>query len=203
MAARPRQLTFGGSTIMVPISDAGRPLHPVQRRPQQEWEREPSNSEIYSVDVASGALTALTNRVGPDAAPAISPDGKRVAYLGYRRQISRLRECDALRDGPQWRERPRASLPASIAAWTTRNGPPTAARSYVQYDDHGLSRVARVAPGRQDHPGRRRHGRHRIRSALFRADRSVWPRMELSPSPAAMRCVPPTFRSRMAATRAG
>jgi dipeptidyl aminopeptidase/acylaminoacyl peptidase len=40
-------------------------------------------SEIYAVDVASGAITALTTRKGPDANPSVSPDGKRIAYSGY------------------------------------------------------------------------------------------------------------------------
>ena len=40
-------------------------------------------SEIYAVDVASGNVRQLTRRKGPDRDPAVSPDGKRVAYLGY------------------------------------------------------------------------------------------------------------------------
>ena len=40
-------------------------------------------SEIYAVDVADGAIRQLTRRKGPDGNPAVSPDGKRVAYTGY------------------------------------------------------------------------------------------------------------------------
>jgi dipeptidyl aminopeptidase/acylaminoacyl peptidase len=40
-------------------------------------------SEIYAVDVASGNVRQLTTRKGPDGDPAVSPDGKRVAYTGY------------------------------------------------------------------------------------------------------------------------
>ncbi len=40
-------------------------------------------SEIYRVDVASGAITQLTNRKGPDNNPVPSPDGKLIAYTGY------------------------------------------------------------------------------------------------------------------------
>jgi dipeptidyl aminopeptidase/acylaminoacyl peptidase len=39
-------------------------------------------SEIYAVDVASGGIRQLTSRKGPDSNPAVSPDGKRVAYTG-------------------------------------------------------------------------------------------------------------------------
>jgi dipeptidyl aminopeptidase/acylaminoacyl peptidase len=40
-------------------------------------------SEIYSVDVSSGAIAQLTRRKGPDGNPSVSPDGKRIAYTGY------------------------------------------------------------------------------------------------------------------------
>jgi dipeptidyl aminopeptidase/acylaminoacyl peptidase len=40
-------------------------------------------SDIYSVDLASGKVTQLTKRSGPDNNPAVSPDGKFIAYTGY------------------------------------------------------------------------------------------------------------------------
>jgi Tol biopolymer transport system component len=40
-------------------------------------------SELYSIDVASGVIKQLTNRRGPDNNPVISPDGKMIAYTGY------------------------------------------------------------------------------------------------------------------------
>ncbi len=40
-------------------------------------------SEIYEVSVADGAIKQLTNRRGPDGSPAISPDGRHIAYTGY------------------------------------------------------------------------------------------------------------------------
>jgi dipeptidyl aminopeptidase/acylaminoacyl peptidase len=40
-------------------------------------------SDIYRVDVASGAITQLTSRRGPDANPTPSPDGTLIAYTGY------------------------------------------------------------------------------------------------------------------------
>ncbi len=48
-----------------------------------EGEHDPLNTEIYEVSVADGAIKALTNRQGPDGHPAASPDGKRIAYLGF------------------------------------------------------------------------------------------------------------------------
>jgi acylaminoacyl-peptidase len=44
---------------------------------------EPLNSEIYEFTVADGAVKALTDRKGPDAEPAVSPDGTSIAYVGF------------------------------------------------------------------------------------------------------------------------
>ncbi len=40
-------------------------------------------SEIYKADVASGTITQLTHRKGPDTNPTPSPDGKLIAYTGF------------------------------------------------------------------------------------------------------------------------
>jgi acylaminoacyl-peptidase len=51
------------------------------RRPN--FELEPLDSEIYEFSVADGTVRALTNRKGPDTSPAVSPDGKSIAYVGF------------------------------------------------------------------------------------------------------------------------
>jgi len=40
-------------------------------------------SEIYAINVASGTITQLTKRKGPDFNPLPSPDGKYIAYVGH------------------------------------------------------------------------------------------------------------------------
>jgi dipeptidyl aminopeptidase/acylaminoacyl peptidase len=40
-------------------------------------------SDIYSVDLATGTVKQLTTRSGPDNGPSVSPDGKLIAYTGY------------------------------------------------------------------------------------------------------------------------
>ena len=44
---------------------------------------EPSNSDIYLLDIPTGDIKKLTERFGPDYAPKVSPDKKHIAYLGY------------------------------------------------------------------------------------------------------------------------
>jgi acylaminoacyl-peptidase len=48
-----------------------------------DYEMQPFDTEIYEFSVADGAVRELTHRKGPDDLPAVSPDGKRIAYQGY------------------------------------------------------------------------------------------------------------------------
>jgi dipeptidyl aminopeptidase/acylaminoacyl peptidase len=47
------------------------------------WQSQPVNSEIFQLTLADRKLTQLTDRNGPDSRPAVSPDGKLIAYVGY------------------------------------------------------------------------------------------------------------------------
>ncbi len=49
----------------------------------KDEEMEPADSEIYKISTADGKITPLTDRYGPDAQPVLSPDGSKIAYLGY------------------------------------------------------------------------------------------------------------------------
>jgi acylaminoacyl-peptidase len=48
-----------------------------------DYDQEPLNTEVYEFALADGAVKALTNRKGPDGSPAVSPDGKLIAYVGF------------------------------------------------------------------------------------------------------------------------
>ncbi|MFP5329070.1 MAG: prolyl oligopeptidase family serine peptidase [Alphaproteobacteria bacterium] len=79
----PRQLTFGAYHDGAPewIADGQAILFSALREP--DWEIAGRDSEIYRLDLASGQVTALTMRDGPDTAPTVSPDGRTIAYLGF------------------------------------------------------------------------------------------------------------------------
>lgn len=47
------------------------------------WELDPVESDIYSINLQSGDLVRLTDRKGPDSSPRISPNGAQIAYLGF------------------------------------------------------------------------------------------------------------------------
>jgi acylaminoacyl-peptidase len=49
----------------------------------ENYEIEARDTNIYEFSVADGSVKALTTRKGPDGAPAISPDGRSIAYVGF------------------------------------------------------------------------------------------------------------------------
>ncbi|MEO8025958.1 MAG: S9 family peptidase [Bryobacteraceae bacterium] len=49
----------------------------------QDSEYDPLNTDVHEFSVADGTMKTLTSRKGPDNAPIISPDGTRIAYLGF------------------------------------------------------------------------------------------------------------------------
>jgi dipeptidyl aminopeptidase/acylaminoacyl peptidase len=79
----PRQLTDGDWNHAGPVwgADGKELLFSSLRVPGAEYEWR--DSEVYSVNVATGAVRQLTRRKGPDFGPVVSPDGRQVAYLGY------------------------------------------------------------------------------------------------------------------------
>ena len=91
----PRQITSGeyhhGGPAGVSLEEAvwsrdGRHLIVAAvRRP--DWEDERLDTELWEFSVADGAARALTARRGPDSAPAVSPDGKQIAYVGFDDQV--------------------------------------------------------------------------------------------------------------------
>ncbi len=104
---------------------------------------EPRDSEVYAVRIADGRIRALTDRRGPDEHPVVSPDGKRVAwvgfddrYLGY--QVQQLYVMDL---GGGHRQALTATLDRDVddPQWSADG------RSlYFQYEDAATTRIARV-----------------------------------------------------------
>ena len=106
-----------------------------------DWVLDYRNSELYIAPVAGGEIRALTGRAGPDQSPAVSPDGRRIAFVGYEDrtrtyQVSRLQVMNL--DGSGSRV-VTGDLDRSVASpvWAADGS-----GLYFQYDDEGNSKVA-------------------------------------------------------------
>ena len=143
----PRQLTEGAHSVDgTPAWTPDGAALVVSSDRREGAELDPGDSELYRVDLATGAMAPLTRRRGPDYAPAVGASGA-VAYLGTddRRlgyQVTQL----YLREG----ETARPLLPGldrdvQSPTWT-ENGDLVFA-----YDDAGTTRLARAdARGRTE-----------------------------------------------------
>ena len=130
----------GGSIAWTP--DGSEVIIPARRGERPEWNSR--ESELFAVAVKDGALRRLTDRFGPDQSPAVSPDGKLIAYTGFddRKQGYQNTLLYLMnRDGSGKR----------ILSSRIDNGvgsPVWAADGkgvYVQYDERGNTKVALVA----------------------------------------------------------
>ena len=141
----PRQLTFGEFNEAGPVSWSrdGRFIYLTGNR-LEDWQRDAVNTEIYEVSVADGAIKPLTTRKGPDNAQGVSPDGSKIAYLGFEDKLLSYQNIELQlmdRDGSNARSIT-STLDRSIdnARWSADG------RSlYVQYADHGVTKVGRVS----------------------------------------------------------
>ncbi len=140
----PRQLTDGDFNHNGPLSwtvDGKSVLFSANR--DQDWEYDPQESDIWAVNVGDGALKRLTNRKGPDQSPLVSPDGAKIAYLGYDdkkmgHHNTRLYVMNL--DGSGKRS-VAAKLDQSVNAISWAGG---SKALYVQYNDHGVTILGRV-----------------------------------------------------------
>jgi acylaminoacyl-peptidase len=141
----PRQLTsgpfdHGGRIAWIP--DGAAVLISANRHDDGEYD--PRNTEVYEVRVSDGTTRALTSRQGPDGAPAVSPDGRTIAYLGFddRYQFYQVTRLYVMgRDGRGVRCLTE-SLDRDVEspAWSADGR-----GLYVSYDDQGTTRLAHVS----------------------------------------------------------
>jgi dipeptidyl aminopeptidase/acylaminoacyl peptidase len=140
----PRQLTFGEYHDGGPLAfsrDGGTLFFGANRKP--DWQTDPVESEVHALDIASGRITALTARDGPDHSPQVSPDGKLIAFLGFD-DAGRAYENDDLYvmapDGSGVRNLTESwdFSPAGVVWDADGKG------LYAQYDIRGETRVARI-----------------------------------------------------------
>lgn len=108
-----------------------------------DWEFDPFNSEIYEISIETGAIKPLTQRKGPDRSPALSPDGRLIAYLGFddRYQFYQVDRLSVMnRDGSNSKViSEKLDRDVQDPIWSVDG------KSVVfQYDDQGHTKIARI-----------------------------------------------------------
>lgn len=79
----PRQLTDTQHDYLSPVWSADKKSIFFTANLHESHEFEPLNSEIYQLKLSDLSVSALTDRFGPDTDAQLSPDGKKLAYLGF------------------------------------------------------------------------------------------------------------------------
>ena len=140
----PTQLTFGATNAGGQVSwapDGRSILFSANLSPN--WERETQQTEVYRVSIDGGAPVALTDRNGPDASPAVSPDGRYIAYVGFddRHLGYQNAQLSVMNIDGSGKRVLTGSLDRSVGGpiWSGDS------RSiYVQVEDRGVNKVERV-----------------------------------------------------------
>ncbi|HSM32168.1 MAG TPA: DPP IV N-terminal domain-containing protein, partial [Woeseiaceae bacterium] len=141
----PRQLTRGDFDHGGPLAwmpDGAHIVFTANRL--DDAEHHPVESELWSVRVDDGTMEQLTDRRGPDRGAAISPDGKRIAYLGYDDRKLAWQSSDVYVMDVKTRESRNltAGFDRDVAdvQWAGSSN-----RLLVRYEDAGRTHVGRLA----------------------------------------------------------
>ncbi|MFT5384614.1 MAG: dipeptidyl aminopeptidase/acylaminoacyl peptidase [Saprospiraceae bacterium] len=110
----------------------------------EDWEYDFRNSELYKTSLANGKTKALTDRKGPDFGIAISPDGKRLAYLGYddKVQTYQLTKLYTIGVDGKNKQEVKLNLDRSVSdlVWASDGK-----GIYFDYDDKGNTKIGYTA----------------------------------------------------------
>ncbi len=141
----PRQITNGDQDAGGPYSWSKDGHHIYfAANLQDDAEHDPLEAEIWSVNVGSGELSQLTDRNGPDFSPTVSPDGTKLAYLGFDDRMMGYHNSDVhvmdLADGSTKVLTADFDRTIDDVQWAGSSN-----RLYVQYDDRGQTHIATLS----------------------------------------------------------
>jgi len=140
-----RQLTndtLGASGDFAWASDGQSLVFSADRRPDGEGQA--PDTELFRLSLETGDITQLTDRAGPDGHPRPSPDGSRLAYLGFDDRRMGYHNTELYLAGPD------AAAPRALTRELDRsiNGFEWSGDGqslYIQYDNEGGTEVARLS----------------------------------------------------------
>ena len=130
----------GGSLAWTP--DGSELILQARRGERPDWNAR--ETDLWAFGVKDGAMRRLTERYGPDQSPAVSPDGRMIAYVGYddRHQGYQNAVLNLMnRDGSGKRVLS-GKLDQSVSSpvWSADGR-----GIYVQFDERGNTKVALVS----------------------------------------------------------
>ena len=140
----PRQMTFGEYPISGSVSwmpDSQSIIFSSNRRENVEYQ--PRQNDLFAASIANGEITQMTDHAGPESNPAVSPNGRYLAYTsaadtrqGYNRAVLKIKD---LRTGKS--RSLTASLDRSVSdvQWASDSK-----ALWISYNDLGMNRVAQV-----------------------------------------------------------
>ena len=109
-----------------------------------DWEFNPENTELWSVDVASGDMQRLTERFGPDESATYSPDGSKIAFIGFDDKKLGYHNWNVyvmdVRDGSTLELTTDFDRSVDGVSWAGSSN-----RLYIQYDDSGRRHIATLS----------------------------------------------------------
>ncbi len=141
----PRQLTQGDFNHSGPIAWRDNSSIVFSANRNTDWEYDPTDSELWQLNIDNGEISKITDRDGPDGSPTISPDGKKLAYLGYDDKLMGYHNTEVYvmdfgsGDTQVLTEEFDRSVDRVTWSQDSRN-------LYIQYDDHGKSHLALLKP---------------------------------------------------------
>lgn len=141
----PRQLTEGkfnhGGSLS--FSPNGNSIYFSANR-NANWEYDFRNSEIYKVDVKTKNIIALTSQQGPDYSPVASPNGRKIAFIGYKDKVQayQLRQLHIMDADGKNRKIVSVDLDRSVSNITwDKDGKGL----YFMYDNKGNTKIAHIS----------------------------------------------------------
>ncbi len=136
----PRQLTFSDHDHDAPVWSAEDQKLFFSANLHDNSDLEPANSELYELDLQSLAVNQLTDRLGPDSDPEISPNDNTIAYLGFDDEYLGYNINDLYILDPEKKESRLISgdfdRDIQNIQWDGKGK-----GLYFQYDDHGRTKI--------------------------------------------------------------
>ena len=143
LGGTPRQVTTGDFNYGS-FAFAGNNTLIVSGNREADAEYQPLQTDLFELNLSSGALKRLTDRIGPDEEPSVSPDGRYVAYVGFadRDQFYQVRMLSVLDRQTGVSKVLTQDFDRDVAS---PNFDGSGKSIYFQFDDQGNSKVGRIA----------------------------------------------------------